>query len=60
MELPGGSVRRYDHAAAAVCSGSSVHVIEFGGLRGTATALLLGGGTTLATTAVVTMSELLS
>ena len=33
MELPGGSVGRCDHAAAAVRSGKTAHVIEFGGLN---------------------------
>ena len=31
VELPGGGVRRRWHAAAAVRSGSTVYVIEFGG-----------------------------
>ena len=52
VELPGGGVRRREHAAAAVSSGSSVQVIEFGGQT--------FYGTILAATAVMTMSKLLS
>ena len=50
VELPGGGVRRRGHAAAAVSSGSSVQVIEFGGMVGV---------TNLAATAVMTMSKLM-
>ena len=33
MELPGSGVERWWHAAAAVRSGKTVYVIEFGGLN---------------------------
>ena len=50
VELPGGGgVRRLRHAAAAVRSDNTVHVIEFGG-RGER-------ATTLASTTVMQMSE---
>ena len=53
VELPSGGVRRCHHAAAAVSSGSgsSVQVIEFGGLF---------GSTEISDTAVMAMSKLLS
>ena len=55
MELPGGGERRCDHAAAAVRSGKTVYVIEFGGQNSSHTVLaattilqmckyLVGGG----------------
>ena len=51
MKLPGGGVSRRRHAAAAVSSGSAIHVIEFGG-KGS-------GMIPLAATSVTTMSKLL-
>ena len=39
MELPGDGERRYWHAAAAVRSGKTVYVIEFGGLNWSRTGL---------------------
>ena len=39
MKLPGDGVRRYYHAAAAVRSGKTVYVIEFGGLNSSHTNL---------------------
>ena len=49
MVLPDGSgVKRREHAVAAVMSGSTVHIVSFGGRK---------GSTTLATTAVMEISE---
>ena len=39
MKLPGGGVERYDHAAAAVRSGKTAYVIEFGGISSSNTRL---------------------
>ena len=50
VELPGGGgVRRWGHAAAAVRSDNTVHVIEFGGRD--------QSDTTLASTTVMQISE---
>ena len=50
VELPGGGgVRRWRHAAAAVRSDNTVHIIEFGGVG--------ESDTRLASTTVMQMSE---
>ena len=51
VELSGGGVRRYNHGAAVIESGSTVHVVEFGGE---------GEGHTLDATSVMQISECLT
>ena len=51
VELSGGGVRRCYHGAAVIQSGSTLHVVEFGGLR---------GGRALAVTTVMQISECLT